>query len=130
MKESHYPSLELCKKLTEAGFPETENVWLDSKEWAFVWWSESFRLWGLKKIHEEYWYTFYRCPSIAELLDELPQSIHIWHHEYTLNITPYSITYIPNQSHSADIPLLPWINVPNALTEMWLWLKENNYLTN
>lgn len=25
-KANHYPSLELCKKLTEIGFPETEKL--------------------------------------------------------------------------------------------------------
>lgn len=71
MNTSHYPSLELCERLTEAGFKETEflyaecqiigntrNPMITNKAWSNDW-------------------IYFRCPSIAELLDEIPKSIHI-----------------------------------------------------
>ncbi len=62
MNISHYPSLELCKKLTEAGFPDTEMGYFTtccpSEIARFI------------KNHQ-----VYVCPSVMELLDELPADI-------------------------------------------------------
>ena len=54
MNPLHYPSIELCKKLTEAGFPETEykpTQYLNSE------------------------FNEYVCPSVMELLDEMPKYV-------------------------------------------------------
>ena len=59
MITEHFPSLELCKKLTEAGFPETENGYFTT--------CCPSEIAKYLKNHQ-----VYVCPSIAELLDELP----------------------------------------------------------
>jgi len=131
LKSEHYPSLELCKKLTEAGFPQTENEWKTWQDWLIKWilpakikkkW-----LWGLL--------TWRRCPSIAELLDELPKSIETEDLEYYLyiDVTNDKVYYTDDNCWSCESELLIehfWEHLPNALAEMWLWLKENNLLPN
>ena len=66
MNEKHFPNLELCKKLTDLGFPETEMIWASGRL--------KTRL--VSRIEAEDW-KFYnedaRCPSVSELLDEMPQ---------------------------------------------------------
>jgi hypothetical protein len=64
MNTSHYPSLELCKRLTEAGFPETE-IMRDSINPYRIWWQDV-------------------CPSIAELLDSLREDRRrVAHRQYS-----------------------------------------------
>ena len=156
MTPLHYPSLELCKKLTEAGFPETQLWIFDTRKswkkyncpyvseyeepkfipfWNIKIWESELEITDFKN-NPSAWYNESLplvCPSIMELLDEIPSSIHIWHSEFTLYISPYSITYYPNQLWWWDVPvfasILSWWTYQNALAEMWLWLKENNYLT-
>jgi len=112
LNTSHYPSLELCKKLTELGFPETEK-------------------------HKQYlWVGNFKCPSIAELLDEIPENILwiewiMWHFKMTKIWSCYA-AFI---SQTEDWPVLDeyiWFwdgNIPNALAEMYVWCVENNYIT-
>lgn len=120
MNTSHYPSLELCKKLTAIGFPKTKEYAVDY-HWDFV---EDDNL---------------VCPSVMEMLDVMPKDIHVLHNKYTWNITPYWFTYAPNQSHSTnEIPFFA-TNIsddsdclsidPNSLAQMILWLYENNYIS-
>ncbi len=134
MKQEHYPSLELCKKLTEIGFPKTQHTysfWWDKCEEEFTIVDEDDD--GVSRTE------FYRCPSVMEMLDVMPRDIHVWHHQYTWSITPYWFTYVPNQSHSTDI--IPFFATdmnddtaglsidPNAIAEMILWLHENKYIS-
>lgn len=126
MNTTHYPSLELCKKLTEIGFPISEKFW---QYWKIC---DTFHD---CMIHSE----ASVCPSVMEMLDVMPRDINVWPHEYTWNITPYWFTYAPNQSHSTDkIPFFATdmsddsagISIdPNAFAEMILWLHDNKYLT-
>ena len=116
MNTSHYLSLELCKRLTEAGFPETEENCL--------WYEGEDRLYTLEEMER---LQKYACPSIAELLDELPEKIFYqpkwkWNDAF-LCITKDEVWYY-GEWHSQIVHWTP----PNALAEMWLWLKENNYL--
>jgi len=130
MNPAHYPSLDLCKKLTEEGFPQTEMyIWefrhrqlnkefeITIRDNCYEWDYEEFR-------------NFSFCPSIAELFDELPT----WR-----NLTPIveivtNELLCPVRLISADWEFIKafWWNetdwIPNALAEMWLWLKENNLL--
>ena len=106
MNPLHYPSIELCKKLTEAGFPETEykpTQYLNSE------------------------FNEYVCPSVMELLDEMPKyvkwiplQVDYWTGQWTYCTHCYVKYSWLNYT---------WLDLPNALAEMWLWLKENNYLT-
>ena len=109
MNQNHYPSLELCKKLTEMGFPKTEKCYNDAE------------------IRNDIEYTrdaeYNVCPSIAELLDELKEkvicieSIQDWVYEVSVQIPVLN-------RYESDFQ---W-TLPNALASMYIWLKDNNYL--
>lgn len=68
------------------------------------------------------------CPSVMELLDEMPiiinddKQLYLVKHE-DLN---YSVKY---WSKNWGSDFWTFNTLPNALAEMWLWLKEYNYLT-
>lgn len=120
MNTSHYPSLDLCKKLTANGFPRTEM-------WLLDFWYDRANQWDIMPYDfcldcEDYEWTTYRCPSIAELLDELPE----WMIEFERIGKEWKIWYWYEDENPH---IIYSINLPNALAEMYLWLKENNYLT-
>lgn len=128
MNTSHYPDLELCKILIEAVFPKTELCWYEWKNDKYNWkipvWIDFPR--STESFNE------YVCPSIAELLDELPKLI--LEDRYFLNIEmdywgTWIIVYQNCYCWDKCFDAIKWENLPNALAEMWLWLKENNYLT-
>ncbi len=122
MNPSHYPSLELCKKLTEIGFPETERDWLN--DWWYEHGSERYA-WISKDTDIKDEWVRLRCPSIMEMIDIMPDSIHdkIWQKKW-LEIGKKFVAYSTNWMavHMVDWP------IPNALAEMMLWLHENNYI--
>lgn len=151
MNISHYPSLELCKKLTEAGFPETELWIFDTrKSWKshncpyineyderkFIpFWNIEIGDWELEitnfKDNPSEWYNESSplvCPSVMELLDRIKLN-----EKYTIDIDKnwevYSVMIFANKIDelTKNCPIFSW-TLPNALAEMWLWLKENNYL--
>ena len=75
----------------------------------------------------------YVCPSISELLDEMPKAIEgrdlYWELfisrlfiSYLAGTTSVEYVYLINNTHCVE-----W-KLPDALAEMWIWLKENNYL--
>lgn len=108
MNTSHYPNLELCRKLTEIGFPETE-ILMDVDSWTPQRQSQSF-LW---------------CPSVMEMLDVMPKEINwrlliiISYGDERINLWYWDETKIPDKN---------W-PLPNALAEMILFLHENNYIS-
>ena len=98
MNTSHYPSLELCKRLTEAGFPRFDmyrnSYWVYNKR---IEWFEIIE------------YDDYVCPSIAELLDSLREDRRrVAHRQYS--------------------ELKDDTSFPDYLAEFYLFDKENNYL--
>lgn len=131
MKPHHYPSLELCKRLTEVGFPETEKFYCLYRHSQL---SKDFN-WEIRDTDGtgdyEYIKESYRCPSIAELLDEMPHEIFKkWFWKWCLTIQKTDISY-------AVAYLFEWVPrgeyfartlLSDALAEMWLWLVENNYI--
>lgn len=105
MNTSHYPSLELCKKLTEIGFPETEykpTQYLNSE------------------------FNEYVCPSVMEMLDVMPRTIE---KNMFLECNHRYVWYV-NRYYDTSVHEICWSDktLPNALAEMILWLKENNYI--
>lgn len=132
MNTLHYPSLELCKKLTEISFPKTEN-YIDDK-------------WYISDFKETY-----VCPSVMEMLDVIPENLFLkekktdeFYPYYPLYITysdsgkkvEYrSIVYSYRDSVKMDCMLQNHCLVkfedklPNALAEMVLWLNENKYIS-
>lgn len=109
MNSSHYPNIELCRKLTEAGFPEETSCHFRRNN-SYIY-EHTFWPWNDES---------YVCPSVMELLDEMPKRIQIknwWLYYYV----------------SIDDVEYPWLdydeeNLPNALAEMYLFLKENWYI--
>ena len=114
MNSQHYPSLELCKKLTEIWFPTTFQHIGDSG-WTVIWCGE---------IPE--W--MFVSPSVMEMLDVIPWEIK----EHYLSIVKqmngqYDICYqelfVSWELHNTE-----W-TLPNALAQMILWLHENKYIS-
>lgn len=69
MNSSHYPSLELCKKLTEIGFPKnTDAVFHKNLDDNPRHWDSS----TMQRIH------YYVCPSVMEMLDVIPEEVNDW----------------------------------------------------
>ncbi len=148
MNTNHYPNLELCRKLTEAGFPETQLWIFDTrKSWKkyncpYVSEYEEPKFipfWNIKIWESELEITDFKnnpsagyneslplvCPSVMELLDEIKIPIAMTKRtDWTYNIS-INNPYIRVKMNGKRIE---W-TLPNALAEMWLWLKENNYLT-
>ena len=117
MNTNHYPSLELCKKLTEVGFPPTEidlkSNWEECIEWT---------MWRPKYVY----------PSVLEMLDVIYIPLH---HRISidkmLDIDDwvwYNVSFYSSE-HFND--LLKWFQwtLPNAIAEMILWLHENNFIS-
>jgi hypothetical protein len=113
--------MELCKKLSEIGFPETENICfslLVNPEWAIQIQNKKDILWTA--------YISYKCPSVMEMLDEILEKlgtldcIEIWFDD---NKWTSFIKYLPTHTY------IHWYSLPNALAEMILWLHENNYIS-
>jgi hypothetical protein len=123
MNNSYYPSLELCKKLTEIGFPECRRCYsryfdwkLDKdEEWVIFAWALN-------------WVT-YVCPSVMEMLDVMPIEIKTSAYRYVLTTFPNSVWYFNfNYLPRKEKKCIKW-TPPNALAQMILWLVENKYLT-
>jgi len=123
MNPPHYPSLELCNKLTEIGFPETEKWYL----WG---WNDfniiKNREWFL------HWVSSFLCPSVMEMLDVIPKRIKEDEKIYRLEIAENGMWfYVKYIEHSMNPGKSLWHHnwtIPNALAEMILWLHENNHI--
>lgn len=132
MNSSHYPSLELCKKLTEIGFPETEKQWRISWFWKEYILSENWI--DTEEVKKFVWV----CPSIMEMLDVIPQSIKEWvlqishdcHDDWSWDLY-WAVEYSAWQSWSFPIESCDddkwWL--PNALAAIVIWLHQNNYIS-
>ena len=124
-------SLEWAEKLKEAG-------WLQEKSY-FVWGRiGSGEKMGIKPRYSEGSRMRYSAPSAEEILRELPEEIE--ESDYWLEIaksihwgdTPWEIRYRKNGE------LLLWDDpepiradtLANASAAMWIYLKENNLLSN
>jgi len=127
MNPLHYPSLELCKKLTEAGFPRTEYQYEKNNN------KRSQAFWDIKFWNN--WYSYLSndwlleavCPSVMELLDELPWFIETedWICRLILRKERWWENWYYDKNNSA---MIFNDNLPNSLAEMWLWLKEDDLL--
>lgn len=147
MNSNHFPDLSRCKKLTEIGFPETE-MW-----WYTHWRSEITLIITSSEIRElcievdnydmnnnlpdsiDYylWDYKYRCPSVMEMLDVIPDVIEnreeYGDKESYFNFDKksgwyefwYLDCYVPQISFQDTLP--------NALADLIFWLVENSYLT-
>lgn len=113
MNTSHYPSLELCRKLTEIGFPTTfQHIW--DSGWTVIW------CWEIPE-----W--MYVSPSVMEMLDVMPNVIYDedgneFYQEFWKGWCHY--IWFEDVEHMVTSD-----TTPNALASMILWLHENKYIT-
>lgn len=126
MNSSHYPSLELCKKLTDAGFPETEAIFIQKDMF-----SDDFRMiydWDCSQYEDEC-YSKLRCPSVMEMLDVMPNQISDGFEKHYLIIWKNYAWY--ERTRDGEVLNLcefyQW--TPDALAYCVLWLQENNYIS-
>ena len=110
MKNHHKVSNELIKKLIESNFPFSWNPedltiaeLLDALPIGFIYHADDTRDWNPKWI---YW-------------------LQIFPRDFTENWWNWQVEYSYDWSWKYE----RW-TLPNALAEIWLWLKENNYLPN
>lgn len=121
MNPSHFPSLELCKKLTEIGFPEATSChWRKDSKGVY---DTTFWPWNDES---------FVCPSVMEMLDVIPRIKIDWY-SYGINIwitqsRKYIVWYRINDKNKISSSFQSW-TLPNALAEMILWLHENNYIS-
>lgn len=111
MNKNHLPSIELCRKLTEIGFPPT-SVHYD----------------GPMEYREA---DIYIIPSVMEMLDVIPTSMIINGNKQRLKINSvqWEITKFWIRFWE-ETNFYDWYGtLPNALAEMILWLHENKYLS-
>ena len=139
MNPLHYPSLELCKKLTEIGFPKTfcwytnARPCYDDEEDAMIVEKKPFIM-GYDFIPTEYWAERYACPSVMEMLDVIPR-VHPedeWIYNFIQRCyqgqNVFQTWYVPNYHRADNICEFYW-TLPDALAEMILWLVENKHLS-
>lgn len=124
MNTSHYPSLELCKKLKELWFWTTEKRWFihsleNPQEIQSVEYNSTIY------SHTSKHSPVFPCPSVIELLNKIPDNIiDECRQKKNLEMWKKFVAYSRNWLATK---MIDW-TLPNALAEMWLWLKENNYL--
>ena len=117
MRTEHFPSLELCREATELGFPETE-----------LWYYTTCTPNEISKFIKNH--QVYVCPSVMEILDELPSEIQ--------NIIPvflsidkmsdrYCVSYTDNWISKWAIIFIK-DTLPDALLSMWIWLVNNWFI--
>lgn len=126
MNTSHYPSLELCKKLTEIGFPMTQNIKL------FCWDSWYKNAVYNEEIHSDKY--DYVCPDIMEMLDVMPNDLSDWIDNAICLIfwkhfdaDTFYVCYQEEWNTKTE-SYFRW-TLPNTLAEMVIWLYENNYIS-
>ena len=122
MNPLHYPSLELCKKLTSSNFPKTEKCWTRSLKW-----NEESKKFPYEISSRPTPWGYYVAASVMELLDELPTMIEKdWEKYFICTAGKYIVIYsdyIKGNLHKTES-----YNLADWLAEMWLWLKENDLL--
>lgn len=116
MNPLHYPSLELCKKLEEIGFPIVDTY--RNSYWVYS--------------RREEWFaqipTDYTCPSVMEMLDEMPWVISTKWENFFLSVDKFWSCATYETLDRKTLLFCVW-GIPNALAEMIIWLVENKHLT-
>ena len=140
MNTSHYPTLELCKKLAKIGFPETDKIYSRSV-WRYLTWPEAWQWFPFSiKRRPRQWDIItcdckeeYLCPSVMEMLDVIPEFIDEYKRSPSFSMWTYWCRY---RSYAPEDPEVQWKQIdfyedtlPNALANMILWLHENKFIS-
>lgn len=138
----HYPSIELCKKLTKIWFPETQMERIQNsffKDWISMTDKARNELFD-PRCFENLCSTadvkrHYVCPSVMEMWDIIPT--YIWKYNRAddfykseLRISKDDVSYYQIEECESIIsfPILHNNTLPDCLAEMVIWLKNNNHL--
>jgi len=124
MNNSHYPTLELCKKIDDIEFPSTE-LWIISEHKAQVW-----KIFSIDECFEvtNYEWRFEYCPSVMEMLDIIPNTIVCNDREYYLTLDKIWWWYETIEWTYDVIWLQDDSSLPDNIANLILWLVENKYL--
>ena len=126
MKTEHAVSIELCKKLTSIGFPETEKI----MEVLPSWWINHIYDSQSTRLSTDEYFPEYVCPSVMEMLDVIPDFIKAHNDEYWFSMTKGNAKYAINRDEYYDEEFFcGYWTLQNALAEMVIWLHENKYIT-
>lgn len=138
MTQHHVTSLELARKLKEAGYPQEGEFWWKHYEQSEV--GELPILARDDEINDGFMEDYYAAPLCTELLEQLPEYIDlpdgsrkyplIYKDHYGDERGQVYRAYLSDISNPNFLGEMRFENqsLPNALAEMWLWLKENSYL--
>ena len=119
--ESHVVSLEMAKKLKEAGWKkETEFWWSREKE------QDKYKLtYSYSKFQSADPLPHFAAPLATEILDELPISLK-GEFIQDLTIRKDDEGYF-NINYGCRI-LVSGIGLPDTFAKMWIWLKKEKLL--
>lgn len=122
----HYPSLELCKKLTEIGFPDV---------WRCIWSTGNIYDTPYKCNPERGDLRFYVCPSVMDMIDIIPKHIENTNEEDDDNFwsnnhlrikweeDAFLVYYTPTNSYNEYLELTLW-SLPDALAKKIIELHK------
>lgn len=132
--ESLVVTLDLARKLKEAGWPQTESF--------FRWFHRDYLAGDGERTVKDYVWVESRsypndeliaaAPTAEEILRRLPQSIEIGRRSGRLEMAPmwdkgYRVCYV-SDTWLATSPVQYEVTLTNALASMWLYLKEHDLL--
>lgn len=141
-QQKHYPSLELCKKLTEIGFPitELEFHWGGRYTWKIVQdeeWDDieelvvEYQIGEVRTNFTDYKFPALVCPSVMEMIEVMPATIFVeWAYRMYIHKCDdwtHCIEFIDTDGNSI-VEKIYW-TLPNILAEMIICLKEKNHLS-
>jgi len=132
------PSLELCKRLREQGYPQDGGGWYwlimrteEGKELA------SLHLFETRPVPLAY-QDYIKAPTLREIGERLPDKIEANGFPFYLIITRLrSLWEVYYGTSASDMPsgcvaLLPPVErshrAPDTCASVWLWLEKNGYL--
>lgn len=136
---AHYPSLNLCKELTEIWFPVTEKYLEALPNWTINTINDTIST----KLSTDEYFPEYRCPSIGEMLDLMPSEVGVKWVQYSLTVTKskvledelwvsaYTVAYC-SLSWPDDYIFFEQMSMkmlPDALAQMLLWLHQEGHIS-
>lgn len=118
MKNSYYPSFDLCVELKKAWYPQQWLYWYCDG----IMYDDDDRI-DLDRAVE--WLEWVYTPDLMEILDRIPKKHIIL--DYTED-GEARITYQTDLTDTNEKSIVA-DTLPNALAEMTIWLYENNFIS-
>lgn len=128
----HYPSLELCKALTNAWLSNTREYYVNYSAWGKWYEIDNDDNWDLS--HVEKGASFldfddtYVCPSAMEMIDIIPNEfLYTDRKFYFFHMDKIGCSMKSLHQKETLIEFRTWY-LPNDLATMILWLKEEKLI--